>query len=166
MGSRSFCNLLQHPLSFAFRVCRNTVYSGIMPFTSTITFSDEIKASLQPLEPAFENLLRTANLHEDVLNALRMEEILDREMFVSLDTTEEGCAKSAKEAFGLDPEIIRKVWNQAKLQSEAKQKVDAVARAYGEPITMLACDWQPLMTQFRQKYGLHLPSKPIVFRGI
>ena len=64
-----------------------------MAFTSTISFSDEINASLQPLEPAFENLPRTANVHEDVLNALRMEEIFDREMSVSLDTTEEGLAK-------------------------------------------------------------------------
>ena len=73
-------------------------YSCILAF---ISFSVEIKASLQHLEPAFENLPRTANVHEDVINALRMEEILDREMFVSLDSTEEGLAKSAKEAFGV-----------------------------------------------------------------
>ena len=98
VGSRSFCNpVATTSLSFAFRMCRGTVYSGFAAFTSTITFSDEIKASSQPLEPAFENLLRTANLHEDVLNALRMEDILDREMLVSLDTTEEVLAKSAKD---------------------------------------------------------------------
>ena len=61
-----------------------------MASVSTITFTDEIKAKFQPLEPAFENLLRSTNVHEDVLNALRMEEILDREMFISLDSTDEG----------------------------------------------------------------------------
>ena len=137
-----------------------------MAFVSTITFTDEIKAKFQPLEPAFENLLRSTNVHEDVLNALRMEEILDREMFISLDSTEEGFEKSAKEAFGVDPDKsfahkkelakLKKVWNQAKLQSEAKQKVDAVARAHGEPITMLACDWVSLMNQFKSKYGMQI----------
>ena len=80
-----------------------------------------------------------------------MGEILDRAMFVSLDTTEEGLAKSAKDASGVDPEIsfahkkelakLKKVWNQAKQQSDAKQKLHAVARAHGEPISMLTCDW-------------------------
>ena len=159
-GFKKLCNLLQHHLSFAFHLCRGTVYSGIMAFTSTITFSDEIKASLQPLEPALANLLRTANLHEDVLNALRVEKILDREMLASLDTTEEGLAESAKDAFGVDPEIsfphkkelakLKKVWNQAKLQLDAKQKVDAVARAHGELVTMLVCDWRSLVTQFKK----------------
>ena len=95
-----------------------------------------------------------------------MEEILDREMFISLDSTEEGFEKSAKEAFGVYPDKsfapqkelakLKKVWNQAKLQSEAKQNVDAVARAHGEPITMLACDWVSLMNQFKSKYGMQI----------
>ena len=34
--------------------------------------------------------------------------------------------------------------------------MDAVARGHGELITMVACDWQSLMTQFKQKYGLHI----------
>ena len=51
---------------------------------------------------------------------------------------------------------MKKVWNQAKLQAEAKQKVDAVARAHGEPVTMLSCDWVSLMNQLKQKYGQHI----------
>ena len=137
-----------------------------MALTSTITFNDETKECVQPLEPAFENLLGTANLHEDVINALRMEEILDREMFVALDSTGEGRAKSAEEAFGVDPDIsfahkkelakLKKFWNQAKLQADAKQKVDAVAQAHGEPITMLTCDWSSLTNVFKQKHGMHI----------
>ena len=138
----------------------------IMAFVSTVIFTDEIKAKFQPLEPAFENLLRSSNVHEDVINALRMEEISDREMFISLDPTEEGLAKSARDAFGIDPDQnfahkkelakLKKTWSQAKLQSEAKQKVDAVARAHGEPITMLACDWVSSKNQFKSKYGMQI----------
>ena len=51
---------------------------------------------------------------------------------------------------------MKKTWNQAKLQSEAKQKVDAVTRAHGEPITMLACDWVSLMNQFKSKYIMQI----------
>ena len=51
---------------------------------------------------------------------------------------------------------LKKVWNQAKLQAEAKQKVDAVARVHGEPVTMLTCDWVSLMNQLKQKYGQHI----------
>ena len=96
-------------------------------FTSTITFNDEIKASMQPLETNFESLLRTANLHEDVIDALRMEEILDREMFAALDSTEEGLAQSQpRKPSEYKEEVakLKEVWNQAKLQEEAKQKVE------------------------------------------
>ena len=125
------------------------VYSTL-GFVFKLTFTAADKDAMQRLEPAFENLLRSASLHEDVINALRKEEILDREMFVSLDSTEDGLAASAKDAFGVDPDVtfahkkelakLKKVWNQAKLQAEAKQEVDAVARAHGELVTMSTCD--------------------------
>ena len=51
---------------------------------------------------------------------------------------------------------LKKVWNQAKLQADAKQKEDAVAKAHGEPITMLTSDWTSLMNQFKQKYGMSI----------
>ena len=51
---------------------------------------------------------------------------------------------------------LKKVWNQAKLLGDAKQKVDSVALAHGEPITTLTCDWISLMNQFKQKYGPHI----------
>ena len=76
-------------------------YCGLCYDFVTITAAD--KDAMQPREPAFENLLRTANLHEDVISALRKEEILDRDIFVALDSTEEGLAASAKDAFGVDP---------------------------------------------------------------
>ena len=80
--------------------------------------------------------------------------------------TEESLAKSAKEAFGVDPDIsfahkkelakLKKVWNHAKQQADAKQKVDAVAKAHGERIPTLTCDWTSWMNEFKQKYGMHI----------
>ena len=80
----------------------------IMAFVSTLIFTDEIKAKFQPLEPAFENLLRSSNVHEDVINALRMEEILDREMFISFYSTEEGLARFISSMPGTIEELRNK----------------------------------------------------------
>ena len=46
-----------------------------------------------------------------------------------------------------------KAWNSAKVQAEVKTKVDAVAKAHGEPISMLKCDWVSLMTRFGDQHG-------------
>ena len=46
-----------------------------------------------------------------------------------------------------------KAWNSAKIQAEIKTKVDAVAKAHGEPISMLKCDWVSLMTRFGDQHG-------------
>ena len=92
--SRSFCTPTQSLSS-------STVVLGLY---GTIAFEPQAyvhrrdKEAMPPLEPAFENLLRSANLHEDVISALRKEGSLDREMFVSLDSTEDGLAASAKDA--------------------------------------------------------------------
>ena len=76
-----------------------------MAFVTTLTITAADREAMQPLEPAFENLLRTANFHEDVISAHRKEEILDRDIFVALGSSEEGLAASAKDAFGVDSSI-------------------------------------------------------------
>ena len=60
----------------------------------TITTAD--KDAMQPLEPAFENPLRRANLHKDVISALRKEEIIGREMFVFSTQPKKGIRPSYK----------------------------------------------------------------------
>ena len=58
-------------------------------FVSTLEMSAEEKATAPPLEPAFESLLRSGNIHEDVIWACRVQDILDREVFVALHHTVE-----------------------------------------------------------------------------
>ena len=59
-------------------------------------------------------------------------------------------------------------WRQAKTQHEVNITVDAAAKAHGEPIAMLATDWNSLMVQFKDKYGAGLslrrrPSRAELF---
>ena len=126
-------------------------------FVSTLEMSADEKATAPQMEPAFEALLRSRNIHEDVIWACRIQDILDREVFVSLLHTVEGFKEAVTSGLGIDPaagfshsrEMAKmvKAWNSAKVQAEAKTKVDAVAKAHGEPISMLKCDWVSLMTR-------------------
>ena len=47
-------------------------------------------------------------------------------------------------------------WRRAKTQHEVKITVDADAKAHGEPIAMLAMEWNSFMVQFKAKYGADL----------
>ena len=49
-----------------------------------------------------ESLLRSVDFNESVLMAFRVQEILDKELFVALDTTEEALRLTCKDAFGND----------------------------------------------------------------
>ena len=70
------------------------------------------------------------------------------------------------DAFGVDPDKgfvharesarIFKAWSNAKTQAETKQYVDNIAKAHGEPTTMLQVDWTTLLDRFKEKYGEHL----------
>ena len=42
------------------------------------------------------------------------------------------------------------------MHSDTKLKLDAVARAHGEPVSMLCSDWEVLMVTFRTKFGAQL----------
>ena len=45
--------------------------------------------------------------------------------------------------------------------SETKLQNDAVARAHGEPVTLFPCDWTSVLTEFKKKYGTHIPDEPL-----
>ena len=66
-----------------------------MTFVSTKTFTAEQKASAVALERAFEKLLRSANVHETMVLALRVEQIFDQALITALDSTEAGLKASA-----------------------------------------------------------------------
>ena len=132
-------------------------------FVTALDMTPEDKQGAPPLEPAFEALLRSGNIHEDVIMACRVQDILDREVFVSLHHTVEGFKEAVTAGLGIDPAVgfshsremakMVKAWNSAKVQAEVKTKVDAVAKAHGEPISMLKCDWISLRTRFGDQHG-------------
>ena len=132
-------------------------------FVSTLEMSADEKATAPQLEPAFEALLRSGNIHEEVIWACRIQDILDREVFVALHHTVEGFTQAVSAGLGIDPAMgfshnremakMVKAWNSAKIQADIKTKVDAVAKAHGEPVSMLKCDWISLMTRFGDQHG-------------
>ena len=95
--------------------------------------------------------------------ACRVQDILDREVFVSLHHTVEGFKEAVTAGLGVNPAVgfshsremakLVKAWNSAKVQAEVKTRVDAVAKAHGEPISMLKCDWISLMARFGDQHG-------------
>ena len=128
--------------------------------------TDQQIQNAKPLTPGLESLLRSVDLNESVIMAFRVQEVLDKELFVALDTTEEALRKTCEQAFGIDPsksflhkrELAKvvKAWKDAKVHADTKVNYDAVARAHGETVSMLAPDWISLLAAFKQKYGEHL----------
>ena len=57
----------------------------VMP-AKFIEFTPEEMANAPPLEPGLEGLMRSQNLHEEVIMAFRVNEVLSRSVFVALDT--------------------------------------------------------------------------------
>ena len=55
-------------------------------FASTLTITEAQMSGAVPLEPAFENLLRSATVHESIIWALCINEINDRATFCALDS--------------------------------------------------------------------------------
>ena len=67
--------------------------------------SEEEKATAPQLEPAFEAPLRSGNIHEEVMWACRVQDILDREVFVALHHTVEGFSQAVSAGLGIDPAV-------------------------------------------------------------
>ena len=87
-------------------------------------------SNLPTLEPALEALLRSADLHENLINLFRFRKILDRQLFVALDADEAAIMKTLAKAFQLDSEEfedklklakISKAWSTAKVQADTTQ---------------------------------------------
>ena len=131
-------------------------------------FSDADKAAAPQLEPTLEAALRKYDVHEDIITGFRCNRIKSQAVFVALNRTVEGITDTLKEAFGVDPskgfvhkrELAQLIaaWEECKIQSETKSKVDAVARAHGEPISHLPADWESIMKGFKQKHGANIPE--------
>ena len=137
-------------------------------FTSTISIPAAQLADAPQLEPAFEHLLRNSSVHESVIGTLRVNAITDRDTFVNMFDSEAALKEGASD-LGFDlttgglphkREFARVVtsWKTAKVMSETKLQTDAVARAHGVPVTLLPCDWTSLLTEFKNKFGKHIPD--------
>ena len=135
-----------------------------------VTFSAETLAAAPALEPSLESFLRSHNVHENVFTACRCQDVLTRSAFINLDSTEEGLKQTAKEAFGIDVNVpensfphkremskLISAWKEGRLQQDTKEKVDAVSRAHGEPVSRLPGDWEAVEA-FQKKYGRDIPE--------
>ena len=117
---------------------------------------------------------------EDVIMAIRLQEIHSRQLFAALDRSEEGFCDTCKEACHIDPSLgfkhkrelgrLLTLWNTAKVQRDTKVQIEAVHKAHGEPISMIVLDWSSLIRTFNTKYtnnihpSLSLPAA-IVLRS-
>ena len=85
------------------------------------------------------------------------QDILDREIFLALHHTLEGFTAAVTAGLGISHyrEMAKmvKARNSAKIQAEVKTKVEAVAKAHGEPISKLMCNWVSQMTRSRDQHG-------------
>ena len=137
-------------------------------FVSTASASAAQVSAAPQLEPAFEHLLRNSSVHESVIGTLRVNSITDRDTFVNMFDSEAALKEGASDlGFDLSTgglahkrEFARVVtsWKTAKVMSETKLQTDAVARAHGVPVTLLPCDWTSILTEFKNKFGKHIPD--------
>ena len=115
-----------------------------------LEMSADEKATAPQLEPAFEALLRSGTFTKKSYGHAESKTFLDREVFVALHHTVEGFSQAFSAGLGIDPAMgfshtremakMVKAWNSAKIQADIKTKVGAVAKAHGEPVSMLKCD--------------------------
>ena len=143
----------------------SVLYAMTLRFVSKSTFAPEEIAASSQLEPALESLLRLMKVNDSVITSMRVIEILDRALFADLAQDEDKMRKCAA-AFGIDQsdqadfphqrEMAKLLgaWRQARTQREVKLTVDATAKSHGEPVSMLAMDWNSLMIQFKAKFGV------------
>ena len=130
-------------------------------------FTEADRLNARALEPAFESMLRQAEVCEDVIMALRLQDIHTRQLLAALNSSEEGFRDTCKEAFHIDPSLgfkhkrelgrLLTVWNAARVQRDTKVQIEAVHKAHGEPISMIVADWTSLIRTFKAKYGNNIP---------
>ena len=82
------------------RRARLLLMRGAMP-VSKIACTQVEKSAAEPLEPAYENLLRNFHVHESIRWSSRVHGATDRDSVVGLDDSGAGCRTNAKDV-GLD----------------------------------------------------------------
>ena len=170
--SPSWHNVLVHPSIYGSSPRTLQTSLALPPImaasSSTIAIAADQLATAPQLEPAFEHLLRNSTVHESVIEVLRINSITDRDTFLNMFDSEAALKDGASDlGFDLSTgglphkrEFARVVtsWKTAKVMSETKLQTDAVARAHGVPVTLLPCDWTSTLTEFKNKFGKHIPD--------
>ena len=164
-SSRTLQTSLAPPLLLLSSIIIGTIMAA---FNSTIVIAADQLATAPQLEPAFEHRLRNSTVHESVIGVLRINSITDRDTFVNMFDSEAALKDGASDlGFDLSTgglphkrEFARVVtsWKTAKVMSETKLQTDAVARAHGVPVILLPCDWTSILTEFKNKFGKHIPD--------
>ena len=134
------------------------------------TFTAEQQATAPHLDPSLEAVLRSHGVHDEVIMNFRCNDVLSQAFFVALDSSEEGLRSMSKDAFGIDlsseggfihkREMAKVIasWKESRIQSETNAKVDAVARAHGEPVSYLPSEWVKILKTFKDKHGQRIPE--------
>ena len=131
-------------------------------------FTDADKLNARALEPAFERMLRQAEVCEDVIMTIRLQEIHSRSLFAALDRSEEGFCGTCKAAFYVDPGLVFKhkrelgrlltVWRRREYNVTRRYKIEVVHKAHGEPISMIVADGMSLIRTCQSEVWKQHPS--------
>ena len=122
------------------------------------TFSPEQIAAAPQSVPSFEMTLRAADISEEVISGFRVHRIQNAATFAAMDSSPEELKSTIRDALGVDTEWANthNAWLAAKVNLEVKTRVDAVARAHGQPIQNLTKDRASMLLQFKTQYGLNI----------
>ena len=138
-----------------------------MNMSGFTTSTPEQIAAAPQLEPSFEMTLRAADISEEVISGFRVHRIKHAATFAAMDTTPEELKDTVREAFGVDTAKygqphkvewanIHNAWLASNVILEVKTRVDAVARAHGQPIQYLNKDLASMLFQFKTQHGLNI----------
>ena len=114
---------------------------------------------------------------EEVITGFRVHKMKTAAMFAAMDTSVEELKETVREASGVDTAKygllhtvkwanIHNAWLSVKVNQEVKSKVDAVARAHGQPIQYLTADWASMIFQFKQQHGMSIHDESCLHRVI
>ena len=170
-SSRSACFVfftrIHHPRPLCSQYSSLAAHAIRVNVSRFTTFTPEQIAAAPQLEPSFEKTLRAADISEEVIKGFRVRRIKNAATFAAMDTTLEELKDTIREAFGVDtakyglPHKVEwaknhNAWLASKVNLEVKTRVDAVARAHGQPIQYLTKDWASILFQFKTQYGLKI----------
>ena len=132
-----------------------------------MTFTPDQIAASPPLEPAFENILRSficsrrrhfsdQSPEDQECSDLRGRGPHSRRTQGDMQRSIQDRRLEARSHSQSGVGHVHHAWLLARVYVEVKTKVDAVTRAYGQPITFLTADWVTLTVQVKMQHGMSI----------